>query len=177
MTDHNDPAEVAADTLCEHIDEWCDRETITDIIRTAYASQTKQLAEAKSKMRIYRTEAEDMGIFNSQLKEQLEQAKAEIERLKFAQKIIEAIQSGSNESTSSPYWLIIDPHQMFSLDVRDVASMITGPFFSRKDAQNHLEGRNYNYSDNAKVYCHSGYWSHKYHEFAMAALDATERSQ
>jgi len=70
--------------------------------------------------------------------------------------------STKNECTESPWWIIIDLHQMFRLDVCDVASMITGPFFSREEAQEHLERRHYAYSEYAKVYCHSGYYSPQY---------------
>jgi len=70
--------------------------------------------------------------------------------------------STKNEATESPYWLILDPHQMFRLDVNDLASMITGPFFSREEAQNHLERRNYGYSKHAMVYCMSGYYADQY---------------
>ena len=73
-----------------------------------------------------------------------------------------------NEGTSSPYWLIIDPRQNFevkSQGVHNVASMITGPFFSREDAQGFLDMTHYNFSKNAKVYCHSGCYSSKYEKF------------
>ena len=67
------------------------------------------------------------------------------------------------ESTRAPYWLIIDPYrQMFDLDIHTVASMISGPFFCRKDAQDYFESRRYHFSKHAKVYCHSGHFSKKY---------------
>jgi hypothetical protein len=75
---------------------------------------------------------------------------------------IELEVSEENECTDSPWWIIIDPRQMFKLDVHAVSSMITGPFFSRKEAQEHLDGRRYNYSKHALVYCHSGYYSYQY---------------
>jgi hypothetical protein len=78
--------------------------------------------------------------------------------------------SEDHEGTESPYWLILDPHQMLALNVNDLASMITGPFFSRKEAQDHLEARSYNFSEHAKVYCHSGYWSHQYKEACRKGL-------
>lgn len=78
--------------------------------------------------------------------------------------IIETLKNADNEHTAAPYWLILDPHQMFSLDIHYLASMITGPFFSREDAQNHLNVRKHNFSKHAKVYCHSGYWSKKYYD-------------
>ena len=63
------------------------------------------------------------------------------------------------ECTSFPYWLIIDPRQMLRVDPHSVASMITGPFFSRESAQEHLNARRYAFGKNAVVFCHSGYWS------------------
>ena len=77
--------------------------------------------------------------------------------------------SDNNECTQAPYWLIIDPRQLLRADVASVASMISGPFFSREEAEEALELKNHRYSKNAKVYCHSGvakgtYWS----QYAMA---------
>lgn len=66
------------------------------------------------------------------------------------------------ESTESPWWIIIDPSQMMSPDVCQVAHMITGPFFSRESAEAHLQARRYAFSKRAKVWCHSGYWSDEY---------------
>ena len=75
--------------------------------------------------------------------------------------------SGDNEGTSYPFWIIIDPQQNFVVNnqgLHNVASMITGVFFSRKSAQSHLDARRYNFSKNAKVYCHSGYYSYEWRE-------------
>lgn len=77
-----------------------------------------------------------------------------------------------NEMTDSPYWLIIDPRQVFKCDVDLIAGMITGPFFSRKEAQDHLEARHYGFSKRAKVYCHSGYWSQQYKDACRKAREA-----
>ena len=79
--------------------------------------------------------------------------------------IIDTLKSADNEATDSPYWIIIDPHQMFRCDVFEVASMITGPFFSRPDAQSFLDRTKYNFSKHARVFCHSGYHSIKYKSF------------
>jgi hypothetical protein len=68
----------------------------------------------------------------------------------------------NNEATRAPYWLIIDPKQVLKLDIHRIASMITGPFFSRKDAEDFLNNSRYNFSKNAKVYCCSGCYSQKY---------------
>lgn len=68
--------------------------------------------------------------------------------------------SDNNEATSSPYWLIIDPRQNFKKDddgIVNIVSMITGPFFSREEAEHVLYVRNHHYSKNASVYCCSGY--------------------
>mgnify|MGYP003452462006 FL=1 len=43
-----------------------------------------------------------------------------------------------------------------------LARMITGPFFSRKEAESALAGRRYDYSKRAVVYCKSGWNSDSY---------------
>ena len=82
--------------------------------------------------------------------------------------IVETLMNADCEGTESPYWLILDPQQMFRCDIHELASMITGPFFSREDAQNHLDNRRHAFSKHAKVYCHSGYWSAKYKKLCRA---------
>ncbi|HEC66990.1 MAG TPA: hypothetical protein ENI23_17070 [bacterium] len=88
-----------------------------------------------------------------------------------------------NESTRAPYWMIVDASPFGISDeveeyenddgdivevevarpsIHEIASRITGPFFSRKDAQEYLDRKHYNFSDEAKVYCHSGWESGKY---------------
>jgi len=79
--------------------------------------------------------------------------------------ITSTLKESDNESTESPYWLILDPKQNMSCDVFMLASQITGPFFSREDAQKHLSGRHYAFSERAKVFCMSGYWSFRYKEY------------
>lgn len=72
---------------------------------------------------------------------------------------IELEVSEKNEATRSPWWLIIDPKQNFKTHddgIYNIASMITGPFFSREEAQKFLDLTYYNFSKNAKVFCHSG---------------------
>lgn len=97
--------------------------------------------------------------------------------------IVETLRVAPNEGTESPYWLIIDPRMVTNslmwedgdetiyaaLDednIRSVANYIpnciTGPFFSRADAEEHLKARGYEFGKDAYVYCHSGYWSQKY---------------
>jgi hypothetical protein len=66
------------------------------------------------------------------------------------------------EATESPYWLILDPHQMMKPDAFALSSMITGPFFSRAEAQDHLSARRYAFGKHACVFCASGYWSERY---------------
>ena len=80
--------------------------------------------------------------------------------------IVSTLQKACNEGTADPYWLIIDPYQqMFDLNVNTVASMISGLFFSREDAELYLKRHRYNYSDRAVVYCLSGHHSSKYSLF------------
>ena len=69
------------------------------------------------------------------------------------------------EATSSPWWLIIDPRQNFEVGnqgLHNIASMITGPFFSRKAAQRHLDAKQHRFSKNARVFCHSGHDTEQY---------------
>lgn len=71
----------------------------------------------------------------------------------------------NNEGTESPWWMIIDPKQNMSTKTdacHNIASMITGPFFSRENAENHLSARRHVFGPNAVVYCTSGYWSFDY---------------
>jgi hypothetical protein len=79
------------------------------------------------------------------------------------QELIDTLTKTDKEFTSAPYWLIIDMNNKTEIsDIREVATMITGPFFSRKDAQDYLDARRSNFSDNARVYCKSGHASSKY---------------
>ena len=70
--------------------------------------------------------------------------------------------SEENESTSFPYWLILDPSQNMRADIYILAGQVTGPFFSREEAEAELTSRRYSYGKKAKVYCHSGYNSRQY---------------
>lgn len=66
--------------------------------------------------------------------------------------------SEDNEITRSPFWLIIDPKQNFKTNddgVTNIAFMITGLFFSRKEAETYLNAKHYNFGKGAKVWCHS----------------------
>ena len=82
--------------------------------------------------------------------------------------------SDKNEATESPWWMIIDPRQNFGIDdqaIHDIASMITGPFFSRGEAQSFLEATRYNFGKNPRVFCASGYYSKQYKEAWRRARD------
>jgi len=70
--------------------------------------------------------------------------------------------SEENEGSCSPYWLILDPRQNMSANIHDLAAQITGPFFSRESAKQHLNSRRYAFGKRACVYCMSGYWSKEY---------------
>jgi len=86
---------------------------------------------------------------------------------------IELEVSENKEATAYPYWMIIDPRQNFhggNRGVAVVASMITGPFFSRKEAEFALETRRHHFGVSACVYCLSGHMTEKY----RAALDKEE---
>lgn len=103
--------------------------------------------------------------------------------------IIETLRSADNEVTSAPYWLIIDPNQLglswedggetifADLDEDNCGKVgeyipycITGPFFSRQDADDHLKARRYAFSNKAYVYCFSGFRSQKYVDFYNSAV-------
>lgn len=83
-----------------------------------------------------------------------------------------------NEATDSPYWLIIDPRPLRKSEILDdcgvsaVASMVTGVFFSRAEAEAHLKSRHYAFGKYAKVWCNSGYWSNQY---KMACRNAEQK--
>ena len=85
------------------------------------------------------------------------------EKLKAVQKqFIEATQGDNQEGTAFPYWFIVNPHQTFRCDPHEIASMITGPFFSRASAQEFLDRTRYNFGKYACVYCNSAYNSRDY---------------
>lgn len=90
--------------------------------------------------------------------------------------LINVIKGDKNEGTDSPYWLILDPKQNMSCDIYNLASQITGVFFSREDAQKHLTNRRYMFSKRAKVFCLSGYWSNKYKN-TYKSLEKEHRNQ
>lgn len=63
---------------------------------------------------------------------------------------------GDNEATAYPWWAIVQPEK------KGTAAIGAGPFFSRKSAQDYLEGHRYRYSKKAYVYCFSGNQSPEY---------------
>ena len=66
--------------------------------------------------------------------------------------------SEKNECTSAPYWLIIDPRQNLAVSddgVENIGFRVTGPFFSRDEANKVLKSHQYRYSKNARIYCNS----------------------
>ena len=70
--------------------------------------------------------------------------------------------SENNECTAEPWWVIVDPHQNMECNVDMAAGDITGPFFSREEAESTLRATHYNYSKRACVYCKSGYYTRQY---------------
>lgn len=75
------------------------------------------------------------------------------------------VDTENNEGTDSPWWMIIDPQQNLRKDsdaCHAIAGMITGPYFSRVEAENHLRARRYEFGPNTVVYCASGFWSKQY---------------
>ena len=85
--------------------------------------------------------------------------------MEICNEIMQTLKNANNEFTDSPYWLILDPEQNLSRDIDLLAGQITGPFFSREDAQSFLNKTRYNFSNRAKVYCLSGAKSAKYSDF------------
>jgi hypothetical protein len=76
---------------------------------------------------------------------------------------IEIEVSDKNECTAEPWWVIVDPKQMMTPDPHTVMmGMITGPFFSREEAQQALDNHRQNYSSRAVVYCASGCYTYQY---------------
>lgn len=92
--------------------------------------------------------------------------------------------SEENESTESPWWMLIEPNilrEMFEAvaehgEVPDadrirtaIAYSVEGPFFSRKEGENYLSARSYDYTKSAKVWCASGYRSEQYKQAIRAS--------
>ena len=90
------------------------------------------------------------------------------------EEIVNTLKAAPNEGTAAPWWMIIDPRQNMRCDIYEAASYITGPFFSREDAESFLKATRYNFSSRAKVYCHSGCYSKKYVDF-YKAIEKTKK--
>ena len=77
------------------------------------------------------------------------------------------------EATAFPFWMIIDPRRvrMSPVDQRinEIASAVTGPFFSRESAEEFLFNTHYNFSTHATVYCMSGHNSHDWRDLLHIA--------
>ena len=83
--------------------------------------------------------------------------------------------SDSNEMTSFPFWMIMDPRRIEEPSVDILASMITGPFFSRDAAQRFLDMKRHWFSKHAVVYCCSGHASDEYRAaFKNATKEASD---
>lgn len=82
--------------------------------------------------------------------------------------------SEKNEATAYPWWMIVDPPEANAEepdDIHQTAGRITGPFFSRVEAELVLASQRYNFSARAGVYCASGHETIVYRE----AIDAVGR--
>ena len=82
--------------------------------------------------------------------------------------IARSLRGADRELTRSPYWLILDPVQNMRCSPEVMAQNITGPFFSRKEAQAVLESGCCSFSPRAIVYCLSGNRSNKYRNLYKA---------
>jgi hypothetical protein len=91
---------------------------------------------------------------------------------------IELEVSDANEGTFAPWWMIINPMQNFKTDSEashNIAAMITGPFFSREEAEAVLASARYRYGNGACVYCASGHATLQYRQ-EMTAAKGRKRS-
>jgi len=85
--------------------------------------------------------------------------------------------SDENEGTSEPWWVIVDPKQMMSPDPYAVMmGMVTGPFFSREEADTVLKNRRHHFTSRAVVYCSSGCDTIQYRNKYMEA-ESKERTK
>lgn len=82
--------------------------------------------------------------------------------------IKQALLNADNEATRAPYWMILNPRQNMDCCIHNLASMLTGPFFCREDAEKFLKGTRYNFGARAAVYCLSGCNSRKYDQLYEA---------
>ena len=108
---------------------------------------------------------------NSTIADLLSELQKKIEMLERQNAILNGIlnigsfTSDECDFTSAPYWLIIKPVKMGKNDAEIASQVIcAGVFFSRESAQKYLDGRRYEYGNNAFVYGFSGcrsveYWT------------------
>lgn len=91
---------------------------------------------------------------------------------------IELEVSEKNEGMASPWWVIVDPKQMMEPSCYTVMiGMVTGPYFSREEAQEYLDNHRYNFSRRAVVYCASGCYSGQYNRaYCKAEREQREKS-
>jgi hypothetical protein len=64
--------------------------------------------------------------------------------------------------TNSPFWIIVEPKQILKKDAEQIASCVTGIFFSRESAQQYLDAHCYNFADNTIVYGCAGHHNDEY---------------
>lgn len=71
------------------------------------------------------------------------------------------IEIHDSDCTAFPFWLILIPREFNGRKptIHEIGSRIVGVWLSRPAAERHLEGRRYEYGDEARVYCCSGNWS------------------
>jgi hypothetical protein len=89
--------------------------------------------------------------------------------------------TGDNEATAYPWWVIVNPMEHMKkedaevdmLGDSEIAFAITGPFFSREEAENHLTARRYAFSKGAVVWCLSGHATTVYRN-AINKVGATD---
>lgn len=89
--------------------------------------------------------------------------------------------TGDNEATAYPWWVIVNPTEHMKkedsevdmLTDDEIAFAITGPFFSRPEAEAHLAARRYAFSKDAVVWCLSGHRTKVYRE-AIDKVGATD---
>jgi hypothetical protein len=81
-----------------------------------------------------------------------------------------ALKTGRNECTSYPWWFIVGKGRPRS--GKDIPFYITGPFFSRDEAEKERKSRIYNYSEKSFVWCASG---HATDIYATAIDEAVKR--
>jgi hypothetical protein len=79
--------------------------------------------------------------------------------------LIDTLKKADCEATAAPWWMIVNPQQNMRCDLAEAAFQITGPYFSREDAEEYLKNAKHNFSGRAQVWCASGCYSKKYEKF------------